>query len=377
MEATFSDDEKVYNSGLSSACFPMLTGVRQRFVLGEIIKVSAIEVPTLVDFIKSHRIQPNWMSMQLPGGRNMNQCIGAVENMFDAKFPPPNFSTLNKRKSLGNLIDHPAKRQAIAATLEPPLAPIRAIQPRPPLAPPRAPPYANGYLLPVNPIPAVPISGGTTTTGKKRGRPSKADKEAQAAQAQAQAQARAASARPTEYAYITPAPLATPIPTPASQPREYASPGYELASNGSDSAPRTQPGPTITDSPRQGGGSLPLASPALTAGAPRSFSAPSEPLETSKVSPQDQESVPMDSRPPPLPPLSQHTSEQSQTHAQSLPRPKFHSVPTQPLPRPQSCDPYRVPDRADPIFPDRDRSSSMSNQTPKGSAPASPLINRT
>jgi hypothetical protein len=47
---------------------PILTGVGQRFVLGEIIKVSAIDVPTLVDFIRTHQIEPNWMLMQLPGG---------------------------------------------------------------------------------------------------------------------------------------------------------------------------------------------------------------------------------------------------------------------------------------------------------------------
>jgi hypothetical protein len=36
--------------------------------LGEIIKVSAIDVATLVDFIKAHKVEPDWMLMQLPGG---------------------------------------------------------------------------------------------------------------------------------------------------------------------------------------------------------------------------------------------------------------------------------------------------------------------
>src|SRR5436190_323068 len=116
------------------------------------IKVSAIDVPTLVEFIRAHKVEPNWMSMQLPGGlyslenssfrrrvltiigRNMKQCLGAVENMFHVKFPPPNLGSFSKRKSLGDLIEHPAKRQAIPAPFDPPLAPVRALQPRPPLA---------------------------------------------------------------------------------------------------------------------------------------------------------------------------------------------------------------------------------------------------
>ncbi|OTB07201.1 hypothetical protein M426DRAFT_318228 [Hypoxylon sp. CI-4A] len=49
MDTTFSDDEK-------------------RFVLGEIVKVSTIDVSVLVEFIKAHHVEPNWMAMQLPSG---------------------------------------------------------------------------------------------------------------------------------------------------------------------------------------------------------------------------------------------------------------------------------------------------------------------
>jgi hypothetical protein len=290
----------------------------------------------------------------------MNQCVGAVENMFHVKFPPPNVSNLSKRKSLGDLVDHPTKRQAITAPFEPPLAPIRALQPRPPLAPPHAPPNANGYPLPVNPI---STTQGGPTTGKKRGRPSKADKEAQA-------QARAAYSRPTEYTRITPAP-------PAVQPkREYASsPGYELASNGPDPASKKRPTAAATDSPRQSGSSFPMTSPASTTGTPRALPEPLEQLERTNMSPRDRNSAPVDSRSPPLIPLSQHTSEQSQAHAQILPRPQTHPVPIQPTVRPpQSYEPYKGPD---PIFPDRDRSRTISNQMPKNATPPSPVINRT
>jgi hypothetical protein len=33
------------------------------------IKLSQLDVGVLVDFVKAHEIQPNWMHMQLPGGR--------------------------------------------------------------------------------------------------------------------------------------------------------------------------------------------------------------------------------------------------------------------------------------------------------------------
>ncbi|KAI1495589.1 hypothetical protein F5X99DRAFT_425929 [Biscogniauxia marginata] len=332
MDTTFSDDEK-------------------RFVLAEMIKVSTIDVHTLVNFIRAHNVEPNWMSMQLPGvGRNMNQCLGAVENMFHVKFPPPNLSNF-KRKSLSDLVDHPAKRQAVMAPVEPPLAPARVIQPRPP------PP--NGY----SPAPSIgnsPASTTTmTTTGKKRGRPSKADKEAQA-------QARAAYSRPTEYAPITPAPLA-----PIQPLREFASsPGYEIAGSSADQNPRKRPRPNPAGSPRQASSSYPLASPASTTGTPRALPEPLEQVERANLSPRDRGSVPLDSRSPPLPSYMQQELSQTHTHLQPRTQPP---IPIQPSPRPpQPYDHYRGPD---PIFPDRDRTRSMPDQLPRDT-PASPVVNR-
>ncbi|KAI0455515.1 hypothetical protein F5B21DRAFT_513996 [Xylaria acuta] len=331
MDTTFSDDEK-------------------RFVLGEIIKVSAIDVPTLVDFIKAHKVEPNWMLMQLPGGRNMSQCVRAVDNMFQIKFPPPNIGPLGKRKSLDDLTDHPAKRQAIMTSFEPPLAPVRTLQPRLLLA--------NGYPPPIASTPTV------SATGKKRGRPSKADKEAQA---------RAAHTRNTEYASIVPAPPAPPTVTPTGQPqREYASsPGYEIAGTGGDQSSKKRSRPTAIDSPRQAGSSFLLASPASTTGTPRALPEPLEQIERTNISPRDNNSALMDSRSPPLATLIQ---DQSQTHSHILPRPQAPLVPIQPSPRPpQAYEPYRGPD---PIFPDRDRSRSMPDQVSRN-ASASPVVSRT
>ncbi|KAI1128081.1 hypothetical protein F5Y10DRAFT_182661 [Nemania abortiva] len=335
MDTNFSDDEK-------------------RFVLGEIIKVSSIDVTTLVEFIKAHRVEPNWMLMQLPSGRNMKQCVGAVDNMFQVKFNPPNIGgSFGKRKSLSDLIEHPAKRQSIAALSESTHAMARPIQPRPP-------PVNGGYPPPIASISSTPA---ISATGKKRGRPSKADKEAQA-------QARAAYTRTTEYPPITPAP---PALTMAQPTREYASsPGYEIAGTSTDQPPKKRSRPTAIDSPRQVSGSFPLASPASTTGTPRALPEPLEHIERTNMSPRDHSSAPVVLRSPPLAPLIQQ-HDQPQAHPHMLPRPQAPLVPIQPSPR--STQPYEPYSRPDPIFPDRDRSRSMPDQAPRN-ASASPVVSR-
>jgi hypothetical protein len=37
-------------------------------VLAEMIKVSHLDVGTLVEFVKYHDISPDWLEMQVPGG---------------------------------------------------------------------------------------------------------------------------------------------------------------------------------------------------------------------------------------------------------------------------------------------------------------------
>ncbi|KAI0399940.1 hypothetical protein F4802DRAFT_528400 [Xylaria palmicola] len=331
---------------------PNFSHDEKRFVLGEIIKVSAIDVSTIVDFIKAHKVEPNWMMMQLPSGRNMTQCIGAVNNMFQDKFQPPNPGNIIKRKSLGDLNEHPPKRQAMITTpFEPTIASVRALQPRPPLG--------NGYPPMVAPMASTPP---VSTIGKKRGRPSKADKEAQA---------RAAYTRPTEYPPITPAPPAPHMALSTVPPqREYASsPGYEIANTGADQSSKKRSRPTVIDSPRQAGVSFPLASPASTTGTPRGLPEPLEQVERANVSPHDNSSAPVDSRSPPLAPLTQQ-QDQPQTH-HILPRPQAPLVPIQPLPRP-----LQVYERPDPIFGDRKRSTSIPDPASRN-ASASPVVSRT
>lgn len=41
----------------------------QRFLLAEMIRLSPLNVSILVDFVKSHGIQPDWLHMQVPSGK--------------------------------------------------------------------------------------------------------------------------------------------------------------------------------------------------------------------------------------------------------------------------------------------------------------------
>ncbi|RSL46457.1 hypothetical protein CEP53_010318 [Fusarium sp. AF-6] len=58
-----------------------LTEEEKRLLLAEIIKNSQLDVKILGRFIKSNRIEPNWMRMQLPAGRPMADCMRAVDGL--------------------------------------------------------------------------------------------------------------------------------------------------------------------------------------------------------------------------------------------------------------------------------------------------------
>ncbi|KAI1020056.1 hypothetical protein LB503_006409 [Fusarium chuoi] len=52
----------------------------KRHLLAEIIKHSQLDVQYLEDIVR--HIEPNWMQMQLPNGRNMAQCMETAQNMY-------------------------------------------------------------------------------------------------------------------------------------------------------------------------------------------------------------------------------------------------------------------------------------------------------
>lgn len=72
----FTEDEKVRASSAKlglrviPARLEMPNIKLQRFVLAEYIKASQVDTEQLVAFIKKCNLQPDWFSMQLPGGEH-------------------------------------------------------------------------------------------------------------------------------------------------------------------------------------------------------------------------------------------------------------------------------------------------------------------
>ncbi|KAF0326494.1 hypothetical protein GQ607_006394 [Colletotrichum asianum] len=170
----------------------------KRLILAEVIKTSNLDLGHLVDFLKLHKTEPNWLKMQLPPGRTMEQCIQVTEQMFQGPMRIPDL----KRKPVGDLLDKPSKRLAVASPMEPPAqlpplasasqgpsayanpmsvrsllpaptqlqqTPLPNIQPRQMNAGPESGTASNGYSSPNQPPAAPPPP-------RKRGRPSRADK---------------------------------------------------------------------------------------------------------------------------------------------------------------------------------------------------------
>ena len=154
------------NPGFTLMMNPSFTREEKLFVLAEMIKASRIDVDSLVRFIKYHKIEPDWMSMQIPLGRNMNQCMQFAEHISVAT------TSLKRRPS--DDYDHPSKRPAFSDMPE---------QPRPTSSPgilqPAVPSQTVNYSMQARvpngtlespPPPPAPMPA------KKRGRPSRADK---------------------------------------------------------------------------------------------------------------------------------------------------------------------------------------------------------
>lgn len=309
--------------------------IEMRFILAEMIKASSIDVSLLVDFIQTHHLEQNWFHMQLPVGRNLSQCMGAAEQLFPVQFPAPPNPTNLKRKSLGEISEEPTKRQAITTRTEPPLT-QRNIQPRPPSA---------GYA------PIAPASGtpAVTASGKKRGRPSKADKEAQA---------RAGFPR-----NITPAPLAPLVLAPQ---RAYASsPRYEVSNGCAD--PRVKKHEMDL-------GEAPVAPPAYppppasSTGVPRALPEPMDQVEDRTRSPPERGPASTETRSPAVPPHRDIPHTQTQylpPHPLPQPNAPLYAAPRHPplySPQPMS--------RPDPIFPDRDRNRGVGGHMARKTPPA-------
>lgn len=234
----------------------------KRFVLAEYIKASQVETEQLVEFIKTYNLQADWFSMQLPGGRNMHQCMRAASSMLDIDLQFPSLPNLEprKRKSVSDLTEHAPKRVASMTPIQyqpRPLPPhpkvhhstqpqpqpqqqalnaSRAIQPRP-----TADSTTEGYSVFQSKSPSDGYSVfQSNPTARKRGRPSKAEKEAQA------------RANSSSYATNTPVPIS---PKPAIPPAVGTVATSYAVSGAPHPSPvhRVAPAPAGSRSSREGG----------------------------------------------------------------------------------------------------------------------------
>ncbi|KID73199.1 uncharacterized protein G6M90_00g087180 [Metarhizium brunneum] len=147
MELSFTQDEK-------------------RFVLAEIIKSSTVKIDLLLAFINTNRVDPDWMRMQLPLGRNMNQCMQVVEHMGGPSSNSKRLSTSSQGEPVLKEADSSVAGDTTSLNtqhLSPPVSNVPVpILPRP----------SKG--LEQNQVAMPPPQ--STTKPKKRGRPSRADK---------------------------------------------------------------------------------------------------------------------------------------------------------------------------------------------------------
>ncbi|KAK2004824.1 hypothetical protein LX36DRAFT_235676 [Colletotrichum falcatum] len=171
------------------------TEEEKRFILAESIKTSNLDVGLLAGFLRTHKVEPDWLKMQLPSGRTMEQCLAVTGQMLQGPMRIPDL----KRKSMTDLVDQPSKRLAVASPMEPPAqlpslaSATQNLAPYPPMSVPSvlatpSQPH-NPQLANIQPRPtsmeSMGVPNGSSTSGqqqpaslppRKRGRPSRADK---------------------------------------------------------------------------------------------------------------------------------------------------------------------------------------------------------
>ncbi|KAL7930488.1 hypothetical protein V8C35DRAFT_159218 [Trichoderma chlorosporum] len=57
----------------------------KRFVLAEMIKCSTVDIERLARFVESNVLDPKWMTMQIPTGRNLEQCMQVASLLSTAQ----------------------------------------------------------------------------------------------------------------------------------------------------------------------------------------------------------------------------------------------------------------------------------------------------
>ncbi|KAL6889823.1 hypothetical protein HDV57DRAFT_344436 [Trichoderma longibrachiatum] len=56
----------------------------KRFVLAEMIKCSTVDIERLARFVESNVLDPKWITMQIPSGRNLEQCMQVADSLSSA-----------------------------------------------------------------------------------------------------------------------------------------------------------------------------------------------------------------------------------------------------------------------------------------------------
>ncbi|KAF5584908.1 hypothetical protein FPANT_7695 [Fusarium pseudoanthophilum] len=148
----------------------------KRHLLAEIIKHSQLDVQYLESLVR--HIEPNWMQMQLPNGRNMAQCMETAQSMYlgqrgtkrkaseeESSTQNSNDGQLHSNQALPLLSQHsPAQNSPANFQRQPAMAPGPHLQqPQQPEQPPKKkkgrPPYAGRDVTnqrPFNPRPIAP-----------------------------------------------------------------------------------------------------------------------------------------------------------------------------------------------------------------------------
>ncbi|KAH6890498.1 hypothetical protein B0T10DRAFT_321357 [Thelonectria olida] len=140
------------------------TDEEKRFLLAEIIKTSQMDVDTLSNFIRANGIEPNWLQMQLPFGRNMNQCMQAADQVGIKQV------SWLKRKMTDDHGGPSSKRMSLQGNVEP-----SSVAPGPHHVPILPRPASSSAEITPAPTPAPPPAP-PATGPKKKGRPSRADR---------------------------------------------------------------------------------------------------------------------------------------------------------------------------------------------------------
>ncbi|KAH6605101.1 hypothetical protein Trco_006808 [Trichoderma cornu-damae] len=141
------------------------TQEEKRFVLAEMIKCSTVDIETLARFVKLNVLDPEWMTMQVPLGRNLGQCMQVASLLSTT---PNNRSAVSQNDHLtGGGMNHPRQ-------IAPRTSPSGQTPGAMPTSPVNNPPWqpADG----TEDRRALPYEAVGAQAPRKRGRPSRVDR---------------------------------------------------------------------------------------------------------------------------------------------------------------------------------------------------------